>query len=427
MIMALAGIGVGPANLSLASLLVPTGLSNMFFERRPTFDWHGGMDVERATLQVSFLKDLVTLSDPTNPYSFLSYLHESGRIYHFLNARFDAVTRREFSGYFAWACARNKNIHMGEEVRDISFDGVFRIVTSDRTILAYNIALGLGQSPRVPETARDKIGPSQFHSSEFLTRAASLAGKHVTVVGGGQSGAEIFLELLSRPDGQAPHHVSWITRRRCFWPIDDSAFTNDLYMPCFQDYFASLGKDDRKQFLDDHVLTSDGISGETLKQIYQVLYTKRFIEGCLDFATLLPNREVGNVVGDAGRWSLQVRHQDHDEAELLRTDVVIWATGYEGQKFELLNNLAGRLHWTEGEVRVDDNYAAAWDGPRDRAIFIQNGARLQKGLADPNLSLLAWRSERIIERLTGTRSKRRQIASMMSWAPMPVAERRRIA
>jgi len=427
MITALAGIGVGPANLSLASLLAPTGLSNMFFERSPIFNWHGGMDVAQANLQVSFLKDLVTLSDPTNYYSFLSYLHESGRIYHFLNARFEAVTRKEFSLYFAWACARNKNIHMGEEVQGISFDGVFRITTSNRTIMAHNIALGLGRSPSVPDVANGKIGPSLFHSAEFMTRAPSLVGKRVTVVGGGQSGAEVFQELLSRPDGQAPDHVNWITRRRCFWPIDDSAFTNDLYMPCFQEYFGTLGEDERQQFLNENILTSDGISGETLKRIYQLLYIKRFVDGRQDFAALLPNREVIGIAGDAGRWLLQVRHKDHDDGEFLQSDIVIWATGYKNQAYEILDNLAGRLRWTGGEVQVDTNYAAAWDGPKDRAIFIQNGARLQKGLADPNLSLLAWRSERIVERLTGTRSKRTQIDSMMAWAPMPVAEQRRTA
>ncbi|MCA1552342.1 SidA/IucD/PvdA family monooxygenase [Bradyrhizobium sp. BRP19] len=83
------GIGVGPSNLSLASLLYPyKGVLSAFFDRKPEFAWHDGMYFPGATLQVSLFKDLVTLSDPTNPFSFISYLHAEGKIHHFLNARF---------------------------------------------------------------------------------------------------------------------------------------------------------------------------------------------------------------------------------------------------------------------------------------------------------------------------------------------------
>jgi L-lysine 6-monooxygenase (NADPH-requiring) len=36
-----------------------------------------------AEIQVPFLADLVTLADPTSPYTFLNYLHEQGRLYRF--------------------------------------------------------------------------------------------------------------------------------------------------------------------------------------------------------------------------------------------------------------------------------------------------------------------------------------------------------
>ena len=67
------GVGVGPANLSLASLLhgCPE-LPNLFLEKREVFGWHDGQLIPDATLQVSIFKDLVTLSDPTSPFSFLS-------------------------------------------------------------------------------------------------------------------------------------------------------------------------------------------------------------------------------------------------------------------------------------------------------------------------------------------------------------------
>jgi hypothetical protein len=66
-----AGIGVGPFNLGLAALSQPIeGLDGVFLERRESFDWHPGMMLEPAHLQVPFMADLVTLADPTSPYSF---------------------------------------------------------------------------------------------------------------------------------------------------------------------------------------------------------------------------------------------------------------------------------------------------------------------------------------------------------------------
>ena len=88
----LIGVGAGPANLSLAAMLYgDPGLPNLFFDRKPHFTWHDDQLITGSTLQVSIFKDLVSLSDPTNRFSFLPYLHEQGRIYHFLNAQFSHV------------------------------------------------------------------------------------------------------------------------------------------------------------------------------------------------------------------------------------------------------------------------------------------------------------------------------------------------
>ncbi len=59
-----------------------------------------------AEIQVPFLADLVTLADPTSPYSFLNYLHEQGRLYRFyFHERFH-VLRAEYEAYCRWVAAR---------------------------------------------------------------------------------------------------------------------------------------------------------------------------------------------------------------------------------------------------------------------------------------------------------------------------------
>lgn len=69
----IAGIGIGPSNLSLACLFesVPE-IRSRFFERRDSFDWHPGMMMPGVELQSSFLKDLVTPVLPTSRWSFVS-------------------------------------------------------------------------------------------------------------------------------------------------------------------------------------------------------------------------------------------------------------------------------------------------------------------------------------------------------------------
>lgn len=69
------GIGLGPFNLGLACLTEPIHeLSGVFLESKPDFEWHAGMFLEGAHLQTPFMSDLVTMADPTSPYSFLNYL-----------------------------------------------------------------------------------------------------------------------------------------------------------------------------------------------------------------------------------------------------------------------------------------------------------------------------------------------------------------
>jgi non-ribosomal peptide synthase protein (TIGR01720 family) len=68
----LLGVGFGPSNLAVAIAAAEhnaTGpaaqvLRARFVERQEAFGWHRGMLIDDATMQVSFLKDLVTLRNP---------------------------------------------------------------------------------------------------------------------------------------------------------------------------------------------------------------------------------------------------------------------------------------------------------------------------------------------------------------------------
>lgn len=419
------GVGVGPANLSLASLLHDRpDITSLFLDRKDSFSWHDGQQLPGNTLQVSLFKDLVTLADPRNPFSFLSYPHDNGRLYHFLNAQFDAVPRAEFRDYLAWASRRNKSVVFGETVREVSFDTVFTVRTDQRTVTADNVVVGVGSHPWVPDEVRDLLGPTQFHVSEYLGMAENLGGKRVVVIGGGQSGAEVFLDLISQPRDALPRRVSWISRRGNYFPIDDSPFTNDYYMPSYADYFFDLDRRARQSFNRQNILSSDGISERTLRDIYQRAYLHRFVEGNVDLVGLYPNRDVTEVsTGVYGGWQVTARHNDHPETtELFEADVVIWASGFRPTDMDFLDPITDRLERDGDEFRIDEDYAVHWNGPDDRRVFVQNAARGQLGLADPNLSLNAWRSQRIADRL-GKVSSNDQLPSFIEWSSKPRAGR----
>jgi lysine N6-hydroxylase len=423
------GVGVGPSNLSLAALLSSyRDVRNAFFDRKPTFTWHDGMQFPGANLQVSLFKDLVTLADPTNYFSFISYLHSCGRIYHFLNARFDSISRQEFRNYLKWASESNENVHFGEEVRRIDFDGYFVVETSKRVARAENIVVGIGTEPAVTDFAEELLCESQFHVTEFASKTKSVAHKRIVVVGGGQSGAEAFLELISRDPDRAPREVCWISARENYLPMDDSSFTNEYFMPCHSDYFYEQEADARETFVQRNILASDGVSEATLRQIYQRIYDLRFIQEAPLAIVLMPARTVCQISRDGSYWTLIANHRGGRSRELVHADIVIWATGFRTASTHFLAPLAQRFKREGNEFRIDRDFAVVWDGPADRGIFLLNASRQQRGLPEPNLSLMAWRSQRVIDRIRGTRQAQgAQCPSFVTWplAPSgPQAERK---
>jgi lysine N6-hydroxylase len=141
----------------------------------------------------------------------------------------------------------------------------------------------------------------------------------------------------------------------------------------------------------------------------------RFVDGEEDLIALCPNREVTDVGKAGSGWDIAMANNHAPgTVERVRADVIVWATGFRPGRMDFLAPLAGRLEREGDEYRIDRDFAVCWDAPPDRSIFVQNAARQQRGLADPNLSLLAWRSQRIVDRMCGSRTTE-QLASFIQW------------
>ncbi len=393
------GVGAGPFNLSLAALLAPTGYRGRFFERSPAFQWHPGLLLPEATIQVSYLKDLVTLVDPTSQYSFLAFLRAHKRLYRFIN-RSQPVSRKEFNQYLQWVAGRLPNVEFDAEVREVNIDAQsFSVRVDQRRLRTKNIVLGTGLAPNIPEWARALLGDHVFHSNDYLGHPIDATGRIVVVVGGGQSGAEVVWHLLLDL-AHLPAQLVWISHRPNFLPLDESPFTNELFNPGYSDYFFSLTPEQRDVLLAEQKLASDGISQTLLQRIYDRLYDLEFLDTAGRRVRLLPGHEVVDIQHTSDGCDLALRDR-WGASRTVRADVIVLGTGYSYALPEAMQPLADRMHWDRDGFPVRADFSVEWDGPPELRIYAQDAARHMRGVADPNLSLMAWRSAIIANSLLG--------------------------
>ncbi|PSK90964.1 lysine N6-hydroxylase [Murinocardiopsis flavida] len=401
----LLGIGLGPFNLSTACLAtsVPQ-MRTHFLEQRADNRWHPRVLFPESDLQVSFLKDLVSLVEPTNRFSFLNFLVHTGRIHRFASTPQVPVPRWEFARYYAWAAGQLANAEFSRGVTHVQFlSDSFHVHTEQGVYTARNLSVGAGLVPSIPACAKSHVGPRVLHSSDFLAARERMVGQHVAVVGGGQSGAEIFSHLLDRPPARRPASITWITRRNTFACMDDSAFTNEFFHPDYVRYFHQLAPERRHDLLSRQQLASDGISTALLQHIYRRLYENDFADPDPIRYRLLPGNALRDMSPQGTGWHLGLLHQDSGTRGGSIVDTVVLATGYEFALPDFLAPLADRLPDPSPlGLPLRDDYSVPWAGPDRNRIFFLNAGRHSHGIADPNLSLASWRAAHILNSLVGT-------------------------
>jgi lysine N6-hydroxylase len=399
----LAGVGIGPFNLSLAALAAPVeGLRTVFFEQEEEFRWHPGLMIEGTSLQVPFLADLVSLVDPTNPLSFLAYLRDRGRLFPFYLAEKFHIPRAEYDDYCAWASGRLGSCRYGQRVHGVRWTGeAFELdVEPAGRVLARNVVLGVGTEPVLPESLEPLAGNAITHSAGYLpARERLVAAEDVTVVGSGQSGAEVFLDLLrARP----PHRgtLRWLTRTPAFAPMEYSKLGLEQFTPDYVRFFHGLDEPTRDRLVPAQWQLYKAISADTIAEIFDELY-RRTVGGGWPDVTLLPGVEVTAAAERAGRVELSLRHVDQDRKASVVTDAVVCATGYRERDLSgLLGPLAGRIERdAAGRVAVDADYRVRLDA--GGSLFVQNAERHTHGVGAPDLGLAAWRSARILNTACG--------------------------
>ncbi|HEX4700796.1 MAG TPA: SidA/IucD/PvdA family monooxygenase [Pseudonocardiaceae bacterium] len=415
----LLGIGVGPFNLSLAALAGPVAdLTAVFLERAGEFRWHPGLMIDGTTLQVPFLADLVSLVDPTSPWSFLNYLRVVERLFPFYFAESTHIDRVEYDEYCRWVSQHLGSCRFGHRVESIGWHPGHRVFVVDYTredttgdgVLAgrahaRNLAFGIGTEPVVPQALRPLVGDpavTVLHSADYLARRAELlASPRVTVVGSGQSGAEVFLDLLRhRPLGR--EGLRWISRSPGFAPMEYSRLGLEHFTPDYTRFFAALPEPARDRLLPTQWQLYKGISAQTIGDIHHELY-RRSVPGGWPDVMLRPATTVRAARVVPGAIELELGHTQQDGTLTEHTDAVVSATGYrERPLLPLLGDLADSLVTDDaGRPLVDHAYRLVSDGSVTGSIFVQNAERHTHGVSAPDLGLAAWRSAVIVNTLAG--------------------------
>lgn len=402
------GVGLGPFNLGLAALLDPLDdVDAVFFDQRDSFSWHPGLLLDGTTLQVPFLADLVTLADPTSPYSFLNYLHTRGRLLRFYFYESFFVPRREFDAYCRWVADQLDSCRFGHRVTSIRpVDGRWAVsVESERgteTHTADHIVLGVGSRPHIPACAADHLGDHVLHTADLLThRDALLAKPHVTVVGSGQSAAEAFLELLR---GRGDHQpIDWFTRGAGFLPMEYSKLGLEHFTPDYTAFFHGLDETTRDHLRSGQDLLYKGISADTSAAIFDELY-ERSVDGDDLPVTYAAGCELVAIAPDptgTARHRLTFRHRHTDQVFERRTDAVVLGTGYEPAPLPLDDADDVVATDSVGRPVIELDYRVRLRDGSPSNVFVQNAELHTHGVGAPDLGLGAHRNAVIINAITG--------------------------
>ncbi|MFH8610163.1 lysine N(6)-hydroxylase/L-ornithine N(5)-oxygenase family protein [Streptomyces sp. NPDC018029] len=420
----LIGIGFGPSNVAMAIALSEHNASvgreetvtAHFFEQQPSFGWHRGMLIDDATMQVSFLKDLVTQRNPTSEFSFLCYLKSKGRLTDFINHKNLFPLRVEFHDYLEWSAAKvDDMVSYGHEVVGVTpfvRDGVVEYL--DVTVRsaeglavhrARNLVIGTGLRPLMPEGV--ERGDRVWHNSELLTKVEQLEGtspSRFVVVGAGQSAAENVAYLHRRfPEAE----VCAVFSRYGYSPADDSSFANRIFDPDAVDEYFEAPEDVKRRLMDYHGNTNYSVVDiDLIDDLYRQMYQEKVL-GTQRLRFLNVSRLTG-VKETADGVQAAVKSLVTGEENLVDADVVVFATGYSpADPVGLLGEVADRcLRDDQGRVRVERDYRITTDPDLRCGIYLQGGTEHTHGITSSLLSNIAIRVGEILDsvRARGTES-----------------------
>ncbi|GAB3055558.1 lysine N(6)-hydroxylase/L-ornithine N(5)-oxygenase family protein [Virgibacillus ainsalahensis] len=406
------GIGIGPYNLGLAALLEYTPeLDAVFFDKTPKFEWHPGMLIEHTDLTIPFLADLVTFADPTSKFTYVNYLHEKNRLYEFYFLTKFHVPRQEYNDYLQWVANQLETLYFGYEVVDVidhkeaeqpHYEVVVEeISTKKRTAyFTKNVAMATGSEPFVLDAMKGHPKGDVLHTSRYMFEKESLVqSPHITVVGAGQSGVEVLLDLLKEQENKE-FQLTLFSRSSGLFQLEKAKFAQEYFSPDFVDYFHSLNFKQRNDTLETLGSLRKGINPDTLKELYETLYHKT-IGQKKQPVTIQPNTEVKNLSKKNDNYVLHCHQWQKDNSFDYETNKVILATGYKPHIPDwFYDRFQDKIEWEDDDrYKVTRDYQLIFNDNRDHHFFTLTNLEHSHGTAATNLGLSVQRNIQIINLL----------------------------
>ncbi|WP_327418850.1 lysine N(6)-hydroxylase/L-ornithine N(5)-oxygenase family protein [Streptomyces sp. NBC_01233] len=408
-------IGAGPANLALAVAIEESGSAELadgtlLLEQSPDIKWQRDLLMPWARSQVSFLKDLVTLRNPSSRFTFLRFLHSQGRLDEFVNLGTFHPFRWEFSDYLQWVAASLERVQIRYDARAAQVDPVCEAdgsvsgwqvrLTDGDTIRCRDLVVGGGRDPRVPDVFAALPGDRLIHSAQYRTRIARIPKDEpvrAVVVGGAQSAAEMFFALH---ENLPSSRITMVVRSIGLQNYQTSKFVNELFFPSFVDEFYDSPPEVRAQLLDEMRFTNyAGLAPPFLDELYTMLYRQRAVGP--QRSEVRAMTEVVGARTEGGEVVLDLRDRLSGKIEPLRCDLVVLGTGFDARKPALVRDLAARVGLDE--VTVSRSYRVDLGESAWGAVYLQGVNEETHGIADSLISVLAHRSHDILTDLLARR------------------------
>ncbi|WP_422769190.1 SidA/IucD/PvdA family monooxygenase [Plantactinospora sp. WMMC1484] len=411
------GLGFGPSNIALviAAQEIAPDRSCLFLERNPDTRWHEGMLIDGARMQISFLKDLVSLRNLASPFTFLQYEKAKGRLEKFVNLAEFRPTRLEFQDYLRWVAGQFAGVvRYRSDVRAVTpardEDGglsLFRVTVTDLATgdaveyHARNLVHALGGVPRVPDAVT--LGPTVVHSSAFLSTVPGTLTDHdrqweFAVTGDGQSAGEITHYLLDRYRNARVHLILPGYSLRA---TDNNPFANEQFFEANADEFYYRNEANRRDYAASLRSTNYGVvEAGFLDDLYRLVYADE-VRGRTRLVVHDGSRLTRAAADDTG-VRIGVEDRFGGGMRTLRADVLVLATGYRRELDPVMYREVLPYVDTDGAGRpvVSRDHRVRTTGELTCGLYVQGFAEATHGLGDTLLSLLPFRSKQIITAIT---------------------------
>jgi L-ornithine N5-oxygenase len=417
----LLGIGFGPSNISLAIALkeMSSELRTLrpkikFFERQATYHWHHNLLIPGATMQITFLKDLVTQRNPQSHYTFLNFLKKTNRLDDFINLRELYPCRMIFAEYLTWAASSLHDlVDFGSEVASVEpvpepTGEIKSLRIAVRTThqaseeyICKNLVIAVGGKPKYIVNGVEKC-PRVIHSNEFLTKLnRQLKDRdreyRLAVVGAGQSAAEMCMYLYANfPKATIYNYFSGFAYKSC----DANPFLNELFINRNTD-LVYFGNNYTRNKLLDHSTNYGVVDKDDLKKLYDIVYNDRIFSRerliLKNFSVVKNIKEI-----DGSHVTMDIDNKNTGSSYAEDFDGVFLGTGFDRTlSGPLLEHLTPYLKTESNSYIVNRDYSLRTSEDMGCKIFVQGASEKYHGIPNSLLSVLAYRAKEIAGTVLG--------------------------